>query len=343
LGKIGRGLPPTLSKSVREEEKEYLRLTYFTGVGTAEQRPPILIRGILIAMILFLPGFLSAKTPPLKNFDHPRLIETGELTNLAGHPSIRIVDMRTSLLDYLKGHIPNAIYFHFENLRIPEKGIPAQAPDRICLERLLGDNLNLSNHMGVILYSEKSNSNSTLLAWTLDYLGHKKVGILNGGWERWISERLPATQVYPSLLPDKFFGRAIRDTFAEKKWLLDRLTAKNMVIVDARPPRQYSGEEGEEIRRGHIPGAKNVFWEMTLEGEEVRVWKKREDLEKFFAEFGVTKEKEIIVYSQTGKDASHLYFTLKYVLRFPSVRLYRGSWVEWSADKNMPVKIGMDP
>ncbi len=45
-------------------------------------------------------------------------------------------------------------------------------------------------------------------------------------------------------------------------------------MIDARPPRQYSGEEGEEIRRGHIPGAKNIFWETTLEGEEVRVWKK---------------------------------------------------------------------
>jgi thiosulfate/3-mercaptopyruvate sulfurtransferase len=309
----------------------------------AEPKPPILIKGILISLILFLPGFLSAKPPPLKKFEHPRLIETRELVNLVSHPSIRIVDLRTSLLDYLKGHIPNAIYFHFENLRIPEKGTPAQAPDRICLERLFGGNLNFSNHMEVILYSEKSNSNSTFLAWTLDYLGHKKVGILNGGWERWISEKLPATQEYPSPLPNKFFGRVIRETFAEKKWLLDRLNAKNTVIVDARPPKQYSGEEGEEIRRGHIPGAKNLFWETALEGEEVRMWKSREDLAKLFAEFGVTKEKEVIVYSQTGKDASHLYFTLKYVLGFPNVRLYRGSWVEWSADKNMPVKIGMDP
>jgi 3-mercaptopyruvate sulfurtransferase SseA len=61
---------------------------------------------------------------------------------------------------------------------------------------------------------------------------------------------------------------------------------KNVVIVDARFPRQYSGEEGEEIRRGHIPGAKNVFWETTLEGDEVKVWKKKEDLEKLFAESG---------------------------------------------------------
>lgn len=308
-----------------------------------KQRYHVLIGGVLISMVLFLPGFLSAKASPLKNFDHPRLIETRELLNLTSHPSIRLIDMRTSLLDYLKGHIPNAVYLHFQNLQIPDKGIPDQAPDRICLERLLGDNLSLSNHMWVILYSEKSNPNATFLAWTLDYLGHKKVGILNGGWEKWISEKLPITQEYPSFTPNKFFGKVIRDTLAEKKWVRDRLTAKNVVILDARSPKQYGGEEGEEIRRGHIPGAKNVFWETTLEGEEVKVWKKKEELEKLFAESGVTKDKEIIVHCRTGGEASHLYFTLKYVLGFPDVRLYRGSWVEWSADKNMPVKIGMDP
>jgi thiosulfate/3-mercaptopyruvate sulfurtransferase len=307
------------------------------------RRSCVLTGGILISIIFSLPTFLAAKTPPLKNFDHPRLIETRELLNLTSHPSIRIVDLRTSLLDYLKGHVPNAVYLHVENLMIPDKGIPDQAPDRICLERLLGDNLSVSNNMWVILYSEKSNPNATFLAWTLDLLGHKKVGVVNGGWEKWISEKLPTTQEYPSLLPNKFFGKVIRDTLAEKKWVRDRLAAKNIVILDARPPKQYSAEEGEEIRRGHIPGAKNVFWETTLEGEEVRIWRKKEDLEKLFAESGVTKNKEIVVHCRTGREASHLYFTLKYVLGFPNVRLYRGSWVEWSADKNMPVKIGMDP
>ncbi len=303
----------------------------------------LLIGGILTIMVLFPPAFLPAKTFPLTNFDHPRLIETRELRNLTSHPSIRIIDMRTSLSDYLKGHIPGAVYLHVENLQVPAKGVPDQAHDRICLERLLGDNLSLSNPMGVILYSDRSNPNATLLAWTLDYLSHKKVGVLNGGYEKWISERFPTTREFPSLLPNKFFGKVIRETSAEKKWIKDRLVAKNVVIVDARSPEQYSGEEGEEVRKGHIPGAKNIFWETTLEGEEVRVWKKKEDLEKLFAESGVTRDKEIVVYCRTGREASHLYFTLKYVLGYPRVFLYRGSWVEWSADKTLPVKTGMDP
>lgn len=297
----------------------------------------------ILLFFLLIPNLVYAKPVPFKNFDHPRLVETEELAAVIDHPSIRIVDMRTSLSDYLKGHIPNAVYLHFENLHVSKSGLPAQSPDRICLERLLGDSLSVSNAMWVIIYSEKSNPNATFLAWTLDALGHKRVGILNGGWEKWASERHPTTQVYPSLVPKKFFGKVIRETLAEKKWVRNQLSAKDVVIVDARPPKQYSGEEGEEIRRGHIPGARNIFWETTLEGDEIRTWKKKEGLEKLFAQHEITKDKEVIVHCRTGREASHVYFTLKYILGFPNIRLYRGSWVEWSADKNLPIKIGADP
>ena len=308
-----------------------------------QPRSYILIEVLFFSLFFILPNYLSAKTPPFKNFDHPRLVETGELVTLLDHPSLRIVDMRTSLLDYLKGHIPNAVYLHIENLLVPRNGIPAQAPDRISLEKLIGEYLSVSNDMWVILYSEKSNPNATFLLWTLDFLGHKKVGILNGGWEKWVSEKHPITQSYPLLLPKKFFGRVKRESLAEKKWVRDRLLAKDVVIVDARPPKQYSGEDGEEIRRGHIPGARNIFWETTLEGDEIRIWKKKEDLEKLFAESKVVKDKEVIVHCRTGREASHVYFTLKYILGFSNIRLYRGAWVEWSADKNLPIKMGMDP
>ncbi len=299
--------------------------------------------GCLLCLPMMISTSLHAKTPPFKNFDQPRLVETDELANRINHPLVRVIDMRSSLLDYLKGHIPHAFYLHFETLRVPQNGVPAQAPDRMVIEKILGEYLSLSNEMWVILYSEKSNPNAPFLAWTLDLLGHKRVGILNGGWEKWVSEKHPVTQEYPSFPSKKFFGKCIRETLADKKYVLDRLQTKGTLILDARPQKQYSGEEGEEVRRGHIPGAKNLFWETTLEGEEVRVWKKRESLERLLAELGVTKDKEIIVHCRTGREASHLYFTLKHVLGFPHVRLYRGSWVEWSADRTLPVKIGMDP
>ena len=298
---------------------------------------------LLFAVLLLFHHPLSAKTPPFRHSEHPRLIETAELSNALSHPSVRVVDLRSSLLDYLKGHIPNAVYLHFENLRLPLNGIPAQSPDRICLEKLLGAHLSITNAMWVILYSEKSNPNATFLAWTLDLLGHKRFAVLNGGWEKWVAEGLPTVQTYPSLLPKKFFGKTIQETLAEKRWVKNRLSSKGVVIVDSRSPGQYSGEEGEEIRQGHIPGAKNVFWETTLDGDDVKTWKRKEQLERLFSDSGITREKEIIVHCRTGREASHLYFTLKHVLGFPNVRLYRGSWVEWSADTTLPIKTGMEP
>ena len=120
-------------------------------------------------------------------------------------------------------------------------------------------------------------------------------------------------------------------------------TKQGVVIVDARSPRQYSGEEGEEIRRGHIPGAKNIFWETTLEGEEARVWKKKEDFEKLFAESGVTKDKEVIVHCRTGRGASHVYFTLKQVLGFPRSVSIEGPGWNGLRIKVCRLKPDMDP
>jgi thiosulfate/3-mercaptopyruvate sulfurtransferase len=303
----------------------------------------LLTGGILgLILPLFLPG-PGAGAPPFKNFDLSRLVETAELAEATAHPQVRIIDMRTSFLEYLKGHIPNAVYLNFETLRVPRNGIPSQAHDRLCLEKLMADHLSVSNDMWVVLYSEKSNPNATFLAWTLDFLGHKKVGVLNGGWEKWTSEKYPVVQEFPSLLPKKFFAKINREALVEKKWVQDHLTSRNTVIVDTRPPRQYSGEEGEEIRKGHIPGARNLFWETTVEGDEIRVWKKKEDLERVVAEAGVVRGKEIVVHCRTGREASHVYFTLKHVLGYPQVRLYRGSWVEWSADKTLPIKAGLEP
>jgi thiosulfate/3-mercaptopyruvate sulfurtransferase len=298
--------------------------------------------GVLLVLVL-LPSALFSKEAPIKGLDRTRLIETADLKDLVHHPSVRIVDMRTSLPDYLKNHIPNALFLHFENLRIPNSGIPAQAPDRITLERLLGENVSVSNNMWVVLYSENSNPNATSLAWTLDFLGHKKVGVLNGGWEKWVSENHPTTQEYPSLAPKKFFGKPIGEALADKKWVQSHLSSKDVVIVDARSPRQYSGEEGEEIRRGHIPGARNLFWETTLEGTEIKTWKSKEHLQKLAGDMGIVRDKEIVVHCRTGREASHVYFTLKHVLGYPRVRLYRASWVEWSADRTLPVKTGSEP
>ena len=80
----------------------------------------VLIGVILLPVLLLISSQGNGKTPPIQNFERPRLIETNELAGIVNHPSVRIVDLRSSLPDYLKGHIPNAVYLHFESLRVPD-------------------------------------------------------------------------------------------------------------------------------------------------------------------------------------------------------------------------------
>ena len=102
------------------------------------------------------------------------------------------------------------------------------------------------------------------------------------------------------------------------------LAAKDVLIVDTRSPRQYSGEEGEEIRKGHIPGARNLFWETTLEGAEVRVWRKIEDLEKLAAAVGGTRNREIIVYFRDGKRREPRFLHAEVYPRLPQSSALQG-------------------
>src|SRR4030043_1844951 len=220
-------------------------------IGNTGKRSLHLLMGCFFSFsLLFLPTFLDAKTPPFKNMNFPRLIETAELVPLVNHSSVRYIDMRDSILDFLKGHIPNAVYLHFETLRLPRNGIPAQGPDRIFLEKLIRDYLSVSNPMWVIIYSEKSNPNATFLAWIFDHLGHKKVRVVNGGWEKWTIEKLSVTQNYPSLSPKKFFAKVMPESLAEKKWVRDRLSTKGPVIAHALLAKKSITMKGEEVRRG---------------------------------------------------------------------------------------------
>src|SRR4030042_637794 len=115
----------------REEHCKLQTANCKLGIGHTGRRSLHLLMGCFFSFsLLFLPTFLDAQTPPLKNMNFPRPIETAELVPLVNHPSVRIIDMRSSLLDYLKGHIPNAVYLHFENLRVARHGSPAQGPDR---------------------------------------------------------------------------------------------------------------------------------------------------------------------------------------------------------------------
>ncbi|GAB1542629.1 hypothetical protein NUACC21_53030 [Scytonema sp. NUACC21] len=111
---------------------------------------------------------------------------------------------------------------------------------------------------------------------------------------------------------------------------------------DVRSPQEYSGEwfnfkppEGNE-RTGHIPGAIHIPYELVL--AEDGTFKPLEKLRAVYESQGITPDKETIVYCAVGARAGHTCFVLKYLLGYPRVRNYYGSWNEWSLFADAPIE-----
>jgi thiosulfate/3-mercaptopyruvate sulfurtransferase len=113
------------------------------------------------------------------------------------------------------------------------------------------------------------------------------------------------------------------------------------VLLDVRPLALYTGEQGPWKRKGHIPGARHHFWGDDLNADGT--FKNKADLQQAYEALGATPDKLIIVSCGQGQMSAHSYFTLKYLLGYPRVKNYDGSFNEWSNLPSLPVTIGTQP
>ena len=113
---------------------------------------------------------------------------------------------------------------------------------------------------------------------------------------------------------------------------LRRLMEQGAQVVDALPAREY----GED----HIPGAINLPWKTLVEANNSHKLKPAAELRAAYAQIGIKESDDIIVYCGTSREASLEYFVLKHILKFPKVRLYEGSWAEYSNHAALPIETG---
>ncbi|HEX6135686.1 MAG TPA: rhodanese-like domain-containing protein [Longimicrobiales bacterium] len=120
------------------------------------------------------------------------------------------------------------------------------------------------------------------------------------------------------------------DMIVDAAWVHEHLDDPNVAILDARPPAEYSGETpGEGIDRpGHIPGARNVFWQTLVESAENPRLKDEATLRRVFEQAGVGPGTTVVAYCRTGGQASFLYTVARHLGY--DVRLYDGSYIDWS-------------
>jgi thiosulfate/3-mercaptopyruvate sulfurtransferase len=197
----------------------------------------------------------------------------------------------------------------------------------------------------IILYGDFNNWFAAFALWVFQYYGHRKTKIMNGGRRKWEMENREYTKEEPTSKSSKYFAQppdeGIRAYLPDVKRAIERAET---VLVDVRSPKEFSGEitappeyPMEHAQRGgHIPGAQNIPWGQTL--REDGTFKSVDDLKAIYEGRGITSDKHVICYCRIGERSSHSWFVLKYLLGYPSVRNYDGSWTEWGNMIGNPIE-----
>ena len=133
------------------------------------------------------------------------------------------------------------------------------------------------------------------LWWCLNYYGHTRVRVLDGGWNLWLKEGRPITMAEPKVRPATFTPRVDDSLLATGDYVLAALQRPDVVILDVRSDGEWDGTNTRGNQRaGHIPGAVHIEWVNNLTPDDVRCFKSADDLRAMFAAAGVTPDKEVI-------------------------------------------------
>jgi thiosulfate/3-mercaptopyruvate sulfurtransferase len=279
------------------------------------------------------------------------LVSTQWVEDHLNDPGIRIVESDEDVLLYEQGHIPGAVKLDWlTDLQdqVRRDYVDRQRFEQLCSERGIG------NDTTVIFYGDKNNWWATYAFWAFQLFGHTRAMIMNGGRQKWIAEDRPLSKDIPEHPRTEYRApernekeiRAFRDQVLALLQDDGRTLKEDVALVDVRSNPEYTGEmihminypqEGAQ-RGGHIPGARNVPWATAV--REDGTFKSPEDLRQIYQGQGITADKDVVAYCRIGERSSHTWFVLRYLLGYPRVRNYDGSWTEWGNLVNAPIEKG---
>lgn len=265
-----------------------------------------------------------------------------------GKGNLVIADCRFLLNDpgageaaYLAGHIPGAVYLHLErDLSGPKQpggaGGRHPLPDVQQLADKLGA-VGIGIGTSIVAYDDQGGAMASRLLWLLQWLGHSgEKAIVAGGFDAWQSAGGTVTTELPEVKRQTFVPQVQANIVVDAAYVRERLGLADITLIDSREAPRYRGEvEPIDPVAGHIPGAVNRFWK---DGYEANGMMKPVDaqLERFA---GMTPDDEIIVYCGSGVTATPNVIALE-AAGFRNVKLYAGSWSDWSSYEENPVVTG---
>ncbi|MEX2535338.1 MAG: sulfurtransferase [Trueperaceae bacterium] len=282
------------------------------------------------------------------SYAHPEvLVTTDWVADHLNDPNVRIAEVDEDITLYEQGHLPGAVIlnWHTELQRRDSRDfIDAQA-----FASLL-ESKGISNDTTVLLYGDKSNWWAAYAFWFFKYNGHEDVRLMNGARQKWADEGRPLVTEMPNHPRGSYRVRyrdeSIRAYASDVLQHLLKVRDGQGALVDVRSPAEFTGEkiampdypqEGA-LRGGHIPGAQNIPWAQAANPDGT--FKNAEELAELYRPKQVTADKEIVTYCRIAERSSHSWFVLKYLLGYPDVRNYDGSWTEWGNMVGVPIEQG---
>jgi len=297
--------------------------------------------GVTIYQIAFYES--TTRSKKMKDYAHPEyLVETNWVAEHLDDPNVRIIESDEDALLYNMSHIPGAVRIDwFTTLQHPVRRdfLTKEQFEEVCSEA------GISNDMTLVFYGDKSNWFACYALWVFQYYGHENVKVMNGGRAKWEQEGRPMTKDTPAYQPTDYTASEPDPSIRAFRQQVFEQVEAGKPLVDVRSPQEYSGEmlhmpnypqEGA-MRGGHIPGAVNIPWSKAV-NETDSTFKSPEELHSLYEGKDITPDEEVIAYCRIGERSSLTWFVLKYLLGYPNVRNYDGSWTEWGNLVDAPIE-----
>ncbi len=266
------------------------------------------------------------------------LIRAPELAERLDDPAVTVLHVGGSERDFREMHIPGARHLPMPAIVQEIDGMLNELPPIESLDSVF-EALGIGDEGVIIVYGDPLPAARAF--FTLDFLGHgDRVALLEGGIHAWQDAGLPLSNEPADYAAAAFTPRPQPHIPVDKAWIQEHLDAEDVVLVDARPLDQFTGEvPGTDIPRGgHIPGAVSLYWELMLTPDEPWAVLETDTLRALFTEAGISPSDTVVTYCRTGMQASFSYFIAR--LLGHEARMYDPSFAEWSNDPDLPVTRG---
>ena len=280
-----------------------------------------------------------------RGYAHPdTLVSTDWVAARLHDPKVRVVESDEDLLLYDTGHVPGAVKLDWiDDLNDP---VVRDYVDSARLQRLLRSK-GIDRDTTIVLYGDRNNWWACYAFWVLRLFGLEHLRIMDGGRARWEQEGRSLTTERP-VWPEGNIVVGPRDDTAIRAFRDEVLAhvRRRGPLIDVRSPEEFRGErlhmpeypnEGA-TRGGHIPGARSVPWARAVD-PDTHLFRSAEELRAIYEdEQGLRPAEETVVYCRIGERSSHTWFVLTYLLGYPRVRNYDGSWTEWGNGVGLPIE-----